>query len=129
MSKDDMLKVMFAKQGNLEAALGYDFANMSEKERSEYVRLMSLMVSDELHEMLHEIPFFKPWKRYSDKEADNMVAWQRARCEATDAFFFFMNVCLGLGLTAEELFDMYESKLDENYRRQQRTDEYKRDVD
>lgn len=129
MNKDDMLKAMFAKQGALETALGYDFANMSEEERSEYVRLMSLMVSDELHEMLHEIPFFKPWKRYSNKEADNTVAWQKARCEATDALFFFLAVCLGLGLTAEELFEMYEKKLDENYKRQQRTSEYKRDVD
>lgn len=127
--KTDMLCELFADQAKFESYMGYDISGMSEKERGEYIRLHVLMVTDELHEMLHEIPFFKPWKKYSDLEPENALKWQKARMELVDALHFFLTLCLGLGLTAEELFMMYESKLQENYRRQTKTDEYKKDTE
>lgn len=132
MSKEmenDMLRSLFLNQAMFEAAMGYDIANMSEKERGEYIRLQTLMVTDELHEMLHEVPFFKPWKKYSSDSADNQYKWQRARMELVDALHFFLTLCLGLGFTAEELFTMYCAKLSENYHRQQNTAEYKKDTE
>lgn len=127
--ENDMLRSLFLNQAAFEALMGYDIANMSEKERGEYVRLQTLMVTDELHEMLHEIPFFKPWKRYSNDSADNLPKWQRAKMELVDALHFFLTLCLGLGFTAEELFAMYSAKLSENYSRQKNTAEYKKDTE
>jgi len=125
----DMLCCLFKDQASLESFMGYDFSTMDEKARGEYVRLHTLMIADELHEMLHEIPFFKPWKKYSMAEADNAIRWQKARMEMVDALHFFLSTCIALGFTAEELFMMYEAKLQENYTRQQNTAEYKKDTE
>lgn len=125
----DMLDEMFEAQGSFEAFMGHNIPEMDEKTRGEYVRLHVLMLEDELHEMLHEIPFFKPWKKYSDVPACNTVAWQKARMEMVDALHFFLTICIGLGFTASELFTMYINKLEENYKRQLDTEQYKRDVE
>lgn len=125
----DMLDEMFEAQSSFEAFMGHDIPAMDEKTRGEYVRLYTLMLEDELHEVLHEIPFFKPWKKYSDVPADNEEAWQKARMEMVDVLHFFLIVCLGLGFTASELFAMYNAKLDENYKRQCDSVQYKRDVE
>lgn len=125
----DMLDEMFEAQRSFEAFMGHNISEMDEKTRGEYVRLHVLMLEDELHEMLHEIPFFKPWKKYSNVPVDNLIAWQMARMEMVDALHFFLTICLGLGFTASELFAMYNSKLDKNYKRQLNTEQYKRDVE
>lgn len=125
----DMLEASFTSQLLFQGHQGYDFNEMTEKERADYVKTMSLMLSDETHEMLHEIPFFKPWKRYSDKPDDNYVKWAAARKEFVDMFHFFLNIALALGFTAEELYEMYGLKMQENYARQENTSEYKRDME
>ena len=127
--KFDMLEAAFVMQRAFQEHQGYDFVNMSDKARADYVKTMSLMLADETHEMLHEIPFFKPWKRYSNLPDDNYMKWAAARKEFVDMFHFFLNIALALGFTAEELYEMYGLKMQENYARQEKTDEYKRDVE
>ena len=127
--KNDLLCNLFSDQGKLEYFLGYRFADMSEKERGAYVLEQSIMVCDELHEMLHEMPFFKSWKKYSDNPADNALMWQKSRVEFVDALQFFIAVAIALGFTPEELFMMYQSKLQECYRRQTDTTNYKRAIE
>ena len=79
--------------------------------------------------MLREIPFFKPWKQYSDNPDDNYMKWAMARKEFVDMFHFFLYIALALGFTAEELYEMYGLKMQENYARQENTAEYKRDME
>lgn len=127
---DDMLDLLLKKQLRLQTDfMHYSLDCMSEKERGEYVREYTLYCIDEFSEMLHEIPFFKLWKKYSDDPADNALKWQKARMEFVDALHFFLNIALGLGFTAEELFQMYEDKYQENIKRQQNTTEYKPSAD
>lgn len=125
----DMLEMAMDTQFEFQVHQGYNFSEMSEKERADYVKTMSLMLEDETHEMLREIPFFKPWKKYSDISADNYMKWAAARKEFVDMFHFFMNVAIALGFTAKELYQMYQLKMSENYERQQNTAEYKKDTE
>lgn len=127
--QNDLLCNLFKDQGDFEHFLGYRFADMSEKERGAYVLEHSVMVCDELHEMFHEMPFFKSWKKYSDNPADNAIMWQKARMEFVDALHFFIAVAIALGFTPEELFAMYQNKLLENYKRQNNTASYKRAIE
>ena len=127
--KNDLLCNLFSDQGKFEYFLGYRFADMSEKERGAYVLEHSIMVCDELHEMFHEMPFFKSWKKYSNNPADNAIMWQKSRLEFVDALHFFIAVAIALGFTPEELFMMYQSKLQENYKRQTDTVNYKRAIE
>jgi len=40
--------------------------------------------------------------------------------ELADILHFWLQACLAIGLTPEEIFDIYSAKLAENYRRQKR---------
>lgn len=130
MEDKDMLDTLLKMQAALQTDyMHYDYSAMTEQDRGEYVRNYTLYCIDEFSEMLHEIPFFKLWKKYSDDPEDNRFKWQRARMEFVDALHFFLNVALGLGFTAEELFQMYNAKYQENIQRQQNTAEYKPSAD
>lgn len=122
------MKECFDMQEAFQVHQGYDIPNMTELERAEYIKTMTLMLEDETHEMLREIPFFKPWKRYSHDPSDNYMKWAKARSEFVDMFHFFMNIALGLGFTADELVEQYKLEHQKNYDRQKQP-EYKRDTD
>lgn len=73
----------------------------------------------ELNEMLYEVPYFKAWKDYSqmtEKEIDQ--AWEKVKVEFIDAWHFFMNIALTIGLTADEWFKLYLKKNEANFKRQ-----------
>ena len=124
--KEDKLEELFAKQYALQTdVMHYEFSSMSEIERGEFVRNYSLYCIDELSEMLHEVPFYKLWKKYSTDAAANTVAWQKARMEFVDALHFFLNIAIGLGFTPDELYKMYCAKNEVNHKRQEDTANYK----
>lgn len=126
----DKLEKLFEMQYKMQTeAMHFDFINMSEQERGTFVKNHSLYCMDELHEMFHEIPFFKEWKRYSKDPEDNLWKWAAARKEFVDALHFFINVAIGLGFTADELFKMYCIKNNINYERQKDQTEYKPSAD
>lgn len=120
--KVDMLEVIFARQKELQTHLGYmlEFTN---KNRSDYIKEQSLHCMHEIHEMLQEVPFFKDWKYYA------VYDLTKARKELADALHFFVNIALGLGLTAEQLFKLYLDKNHENHARQKDKTTYKKCVE
>ena len=90
------------------------------KERAAFIRDHFVYLDQELQEMLYEVPFFKHWKDYSkmtDKELAH--AYDKAKEELVDAWHFFMNLMLGLGMTADDLYSGYLIKNKENIRRQE----------
>ena len=89
------------------------------KERAAFIRDHYVYLDQELQEMLYEVPFFKHWKDYSKMtDAEIVAAYDKAKEELVDAWHFFMNLMLGLGMSAEELYDGYLLKNKENIRRQ-----------
>lgn len=124
----DNLTEMLAQQNKWQNDLGYDFNAMSVEERVAYAKEMSIHMTQELHESLYELPFFKPWKNYSaltsfeqafDEGFEGYCMLRKAKDEVVDMWHFFMNYMLALGMTADDLYTGYKEKNAENYARQE----------
>jgi len=77
----------------------------------DFLRWNVLALEDELHELLGETG----WKPWATSRHVNLTA---AKGELIDAFHFFMNIALLLGMDADDLFDGYQKKRAKNARRQ-----------
>ena len=116
---EDSLEVMMNMQRGFQERVDPRFKSPDLKERAAFLRDHFVFCDQELQEMLYEVPFFKHWKDYSkmtDLEID--VAYQLARNELIDAWHFFMNLALGLGMDANDFYQRYLDKHQENIRRQ-----------
>ena len=117
----DRLAEMLEMQRMLQKSLGYDFTQMSVEQCVAYAKEMSIHLTQEIHECLYELPFFKPWKDYSNMtDLDQIAAAGKAQAEMIDMWHFFMNMMLALGLTADKMYVAYKEKNQENYDRQVR---------
>ena len=115
----EKLDHMMDMQRTFQERLGADFSSMTVRDRVAFIKEHSIHLSQEINEMLYELPYFKPWKDYTDvTEADEGFAILKARMECIDAWHFFMNIMLALGFTPESFYDMYIAKNKENHRRQ-----------
>jgi hypothetical protein len=79
----------------------------------EYINLMILATTDELHEALREMP----WKPWSKSQEITPEAMERFKDELVDAWHFFMNLVLVSGMTADEFFTRYLRKNGVNHGR------------
>lgn len=107
----DFLHEIFRLQQEFQQSLGYDFETMHDAERITYIKDMTLASTDEAHEFLGEIG----WKPWATSRHINHAA---AKGELVDEFHFFVNRCLAVGMTADELFDKYVEKRSRNVKRQ-----------
>lgn len=109
----DRLGEMFELQGDLQKnTYGMHPTDITDpEERIQFLKDMNLALQDELHEFLAESGW-KPWatSRHVNEEA--------AKGELVDAFHFFMNLCMGVGMTPDELFTRYKAKRLKNIKRQ-----------
>lgn len=116
----DKLQSIIDHQEALQSRLGYDFKKMFPYNRVNYIKEYSIHATQELHEMLYELPYFKPWKDYNElspKDVENKIL--KAREEYIDFLHFVFNIGLALGFdNAEDLWKEYLSKNIENHRRQ-----------
>ena len=113
------LQEMLDAQSVFQVRVGYDISNMSTEECTAYIKEYSLHMTQELHEMLHELPFFKPWKDYTDMTFGEVVMRQsRAREEYIDVLHFMLNIALALGLTEDDIFQAFVKKHAINNKRQ-----------
>lgn len=121
------LEIMLRRQEKLQLRLDPDFLSKTTEERVAFIKEHSIHLNQEVQECLYELPFFKPWKDYSGMtEEEQEKALEAARKELIDAWHFFMNIMLALGMDAETFFEMYLKKNDENHKRQD--DGYTHDV-
>lgn len=113
------LESMMDMQRALQKRLGADFSNMTTQERVAFIKEHSIHLNQEVNEMLYELPYFKPWKDYSGLTVgQEEEMFEKARMELIDAWHFFMNMALALGMTPEQFYMMYAAKNMENHRRQ-----------
>lgn len=106
------LEEMMNKQKELQERLGYDIDNMRLSDKTSFVKEFSIHATQEMHEMLYEMPFFKPWQEY---DSTNLI---KAKEEFIDMWHFILNIALGLGFTAEEIYEEYCKKNIINHKRQ-----------
>ncbi len=114
-----MLDKMLQKQKELQERLGYDFDSMTQEEITAYIKEFSIHLTQELHEMLHVMPYFKPWMEYSTMTVEEYeTGMEEARKEFIDMFHFMLNIALALDMSDKDIYDMYMEKNKENHKRQ-----------
>lgn len=122
MQDIDSFSTMYELQRRLQTRLG-TLTFCTDKARTDFIKEQSIHLTQELHEMLAELPYFKDWKDYTQLgEEDIQEALKRAREEYIDMFHFVLNIGIGLGMTSDEIYMLYMGKNTENHRRQ--TDGY-----
>lgn len=115
----DNLTNMFRMQRTFQEELGYDFNHMSNEELVAYIKEYMLHCEHELHEVVQELPFFKPWKDYSQLAPHELrEMFRKAEDEYVDVLHFFMNIGIALGFTGQTLFERFCAKHEINYDRQ-----------
>jgi len=117
-----MLKELFEKQAELNSRFGFDAKKMREnldpKEAGEWINNYLMAMSNELEE-LRDCTFWKHWcKEAKEGRRFELHDLQNARVEVTDILFFWLSLALCLGLTAEDVYNLYMQKLGVNHARQ-----------
>ena len=84
----------------------------------EWIQKETLAVISELAELLAEVNF-KWWKN------PKKVNYAAVKEELVDILHFFTAMCLKVGMTSEELYEIYLKKNEENFKRQYGTSEKK----
>jgi hypothetical protein len=115
----DMLTEMFRLQTELNAKYGFDKAQAHDDDQyaGEWIGNYIAAVQSELEE-LRDCTFWKHWH----KEARN-GRWkflhdrEHAKVEVVDLFFFVMSLAMVVGLTAPDVFRLYQAKLGINHKR------------
>lgn len=114
------MEIMLNLQALFQHRVDPRFESDDLKERAAFIRDHYVYLDQELQEMLYEIPFFKNWKDYSKMTDEEIVeAFDKAKEELVDSWHFFMNLMLGIGMSAEEMYVGYLKKNKENIRRQE----------
>lgn len=114
---DMSLNMMFRMQSMLEHRVCV-LPVETEYDRTQLLVNHSQYLDQELHEMLRELPYFKPWKKYDWTEGEEAWHMDLAKDEAIDAFHFMLNILLLLDITPEELVNRYFKKNTINHVRQ-----------
>lgn len=109
----DNLETMLAIQNMFQSRLGCEF-------NTQYIMNHILYAEAEMHEFLRELEGFKAWKKYDWSDEDKAIHLARAKEEFIDILHFICNVALALGLTSNEIMEIYASKYIENHSRQDR---------
>ena len=103
---DDMLREIFELQKEFQMIMG---ANMHSQS---FLNMSTFACIVELSEMINETPW-KPWKSPSILNRPNALE------ELADVFHFFINICLALQVTPEELYAAFKGKHAKNRKRQE----------
>lgn len=90
---------------------GVDVTVLSDEERAQYIRDMSLALTDELHEALNETG----WKPWATSRHFNRAAYIG---ELIDVLHFWVNLILVANIGEEDILDAYYDKALKNANRQ-----------
>ncbi len=130
------LEDIWPLQGALNARTGFDTLEMGRAIRAA-VQDGTLQESDELRTRVgravknyldalfdecHELHHCLSWKHWYAEAKEGkqyqLQDLQNARVEVTDMLFFWVSLCQLLGLEVQDIYRLYEKKLDINHRRQ-----------
>lgn len=115
----DTLQYVMDKQIQFQERLEPGVFSKCYADRVAFIKEHSIHLNQEINEMLYELPFFKPWKDYSNITVGEVEeGFNKAKKEYIDALHFFVNIGIMLGLDSVTVLDMYKEKNKENIRRQ-----------
>lgn len=108
----DKFEEIFQQQENLNKRIGVDTTKMDETERIQWVLNYSRALSQELAELIDSVPW-KWWAKYQKFDVQN------AKVEVIDLFHFLVSLAQTLGMTADEVYQIYTKKNEVNHQRQE----------
>jgi hypothetical protein len=132
-SKDTLGDILNLQAETQKNVYGYNFDEMSLRDLMEFWHMNNHALIDEIHEATDALGGIKDgngnaiWKRwksayttYSDKSFSDLSESDKMECkfEIVDMLHFFMNYAASIGMTSQEMYNMYMSKNEENRRRQ-----------
>ena len=127
----DILNLQAETQKNV---YGYDFENMNLRDLMSFWHMNNHAMIDEIHEATDALggisnggnAIWKKWKKaypeYTEKKFSDLSEDDQLECkfEIIDILHFFMNYAVSVGMTPQEMYNMYMSKNEENRERQKR---------
>jgi dimeric dUTPase (all-alpha-NTP-PPase superfamily) len=111
MTEKDMLADLFARQKELNLRIGVDTDQLNEEQRIHWVLNYCRAMSQELAELTDSVPW-KWWAKYQTFDEQN------ARVEVVDLFHFLISLAQVLGLSAQDVHELYTQKNKVNHERQ-----------
>ena len=111
MSRTDKLEEIFRMQKALNARIGVHPESMSEEDQIKWTLNYCRALSQELAELTDSVPW-KWWAKYQTFDKQN------ARVEVVDMIHFVVSLAQVLGLSAEDVYQLYLQKNEVNFRRQ-----------
>ncbi|MCE9615988.1 MAG: dUTPase [Lentisphaerae bacterium] len=111
MQKDDMLRELFRKQGELNQVIGVNTVDMTESDQIKWLLNYCRAMTQELAELTDSVPW-KWWAKYQKFDIQN------ARVEVVDLLHFLISSAQVLGMSADDIFALYVKKHEVNQNRQ-----------
>jgi hypothetical protein len=133
-STDTLGDILNLQSETQRTVYGYNFEEMNLRELMEFWHMNNHALIDEIHEATDALggiqdgdgnAIWKRWKKaydsFSDKKFSDLSSSDQLECkfEIIDMLHFFMNYAASIGMTPQEMYNMYMSKNQENRRRQQ----------
>lgn len=110
--ESEMLASMFAMQEQLNERIGVRCADLNEEEQQQWLLNYCRAMSQELAELTDSVP----WKWWADYQQFDR---QNARVEVIDLFHFLISLAQVLGMSAQDVHDLYMKKNQVNFDRQE----------
>ncbi|MDZ4198383.1 MAG: dUTPase [Kiritimatiellia bacterium] len=107
----DALEDMFRMQAELNRRIGVDTEKMPEEKQPEWILNYCRAMSQETAELIDSVPW-KWWAKYQTYDKQN------ARIEVVDLFHFLISLAQVVGLSAQDVHDLYVKKHRLNVQRQ-----------
>ncbi len=131
----DTFGLVYNKQKELQARLGLTYENLTLKEIAEMWMVNKHALSDELNEMFDALggindgigsSAWKYWKK-DNAMAAKMTVNDLTKADKLELYYewidglhFYMNFAIAIGMTSEDIVNLYMAKNSENHDRQKR---------
>lgn len=134
-SQDTLGDIMALQKDTQEKVYGFNFSEMSLREIMDFWHVNTHSLIDEAHEATDALggirdgsgnAIWKYWKKdfekYNSMKFNDLSESDKLECkfEIIDMLHFFMNYAISIGMTPQEMYNMYMSKNRENRDRQAR---------
>lgn len=134
-STDTLGDILNLQKDTQENVYGFNFSEMTLREVMNFWHVNTHAMIDEIHEATdalggikdgHGNAVWKYWKKthskYDSMKFNDLSESDKLECkfEIIDMLHFFMNYAISIGMTPQEMYNMYMSKNKHNRERQQR---------
>jgi hypothetical protein len=132
---EDTFGLIYNKQKELQQRYGFNFNDWTLKQIADFWMVNKHALSDELNEMFDSLggvndgigsAAWKYWKK-SNAKASEMRISDLSEADKLELFYewidglhFYMNFAISMGMTSQDIVNLYMAKNSENHNRQER---------